>query len=125
LVESSARAGQPVELQDEAGPLPPFTARVAYRVVQEGLTNAGKHAPGAATTVSVQRDGHDVVVTVANAASARLPLDLPGAGAGLVGLAERVRLAGGSLDSGPSAGGWRLRAVIPWVEAGIEETIPL
>jgi signal transduction histidine kinase len=81
--------------------------------VQEGLTNARKHAPGAPVTVDVERGDDDTVtVTVENPLTTAAPLDLPGAGAGLVGLAERVRLAGGTLHSGPVGGHWRLRATL-------------
>jgi signal transduction histidine kinase len=115
LVATSAQAGQPVELSDEAGTMPAATARVVYRIVQEGLTNAGKHAPGAPTTVSLRRDA-DGSVTVSVRNDAGVPAGLPGAGLGLVGLAERIRLVGGSLHSGPVGDGWELRAVVPWVE---------
>jgi signal transduction histidine kinase len=118
LVRAATAAGQRVELHERAGPLPPGTARVVYRVAQEGLTNARKHAPGAPVTVAVERDdAGPVTVTVSNAAGTGAALDLPGSGAGLVGLAERVRLAGGTLHSGPAGGGWRLSAVLPWQEA--------
>jgi signal transduction histidine kinase len=115
LVEASVRAGQPVELHDGAGPLPPATARVVYRIAQEGLTNARKHAPDAPTTVSVHcTEGGNVTVTVHNEPTASPPMDLPGSGSGLVGLAERLRLVGGSIHNGPTAdGGWQLRAAIP------------
>jgi signal transduction histidine kinase len=114
LVRESTEAGQRVELHDDADPLPPATARVVYRIAQEGLTNARKHAPGALATVSVSRDAEGVKVVVRNPTGAGPPLDLPGAGSGLVGLAERVRLAGGTLHTGPDGhGGWRLRAVLP------------
>jgi signal transduction histidine kinase len=119
LVLAATRAGQRVELRERAGPLPPGIARVVHRVAQEGLTNARKHAPGAPVTVTVERDeGGAVTVTVGNPAGGGAALDLPGSGAGLVGLAERVRLAGGTLHSGPVDGGWRLTAVVP----GQEET---
>jgi signal transduction histidine kinase len=126
LVEASTRAGQHVELRDDAGPLPPATARVVYRIVQEGLTNAHRYAPGAPTTVSVRGgDGGDVAVTVHNAPGAGAPIDLPGSGSGLVGLAERIRLVGGSLRSGPSGrdgrDGWQLQAVVPWLDHHVEE----
>lgn len=124
LVRDSTRAGQHVELQDKAGPLPSATARVVYRVVQEGLTNARKHAPGASTTVSViPRDGN-VTVTVRNSAGTDGPMDLPGSGYGLVGLAERIRLVGGSLLSGPlgadGTAGWELSAIVPWLDQNSE-----
>jgi signal transduction histidine kinase len=116
LVEESTRAGQRVELRDRAGPLPPAVARVVYRVAQEGLTNAHRYAPDAPVTISVDRDGTGrVVITVANPPGTGTPPDLPGSGSGLVGLAERIRLVGGELSGGPvEAGGWQLRAVVPW-----------
>jgi signal transduction histidine kinase len=113
LVASAVNAGQPVELRDEAGPLPGDLARIVYRVAQEGLTNARKHAPGARVTVAVDRTGDPVTVTIHNGGGTAAALDLPGAGAGLIGLAERLRLAGGALESGPDGPGWQLRAVIP------------
>lgn len=119
LVDASVHAGHPVELHESAGPLPAATARVVYRVVQEGLTNAHRHAPDALTTVTVSRtDDGSVTVTVHNEPGAA-PLDLPGSGLGLVGLAERIRLVGGSLHAGPIAneGGWQLHAVVPWLES--------
>jgi len=116
LVAASTRAGQPVDLRDDAGSLPPATARVVYRIVQEGLTNAHKHAAGASTTVALRRDDASVTVSVVNDAGTGT-MDLPGSGAGLVGLAERIRLVGGTLRSGPAAGGgWELRAVVPWLD---------
>jgi signal transduction histidine kinase len=128
LVQASTRAGQRVELRDDAGPLPPATARVVYRIVQEGLTNAHRHAPGAPTTVSVRGgNGGEVTVTVHNAPAAGAPIDLPGSGSGLVGLAERIRLVGGSLGSGPSGpdgrDGWRLQAVVPWLDHRVDEAV--
>ena len=130
LVEASTRAGQRVELADRAGPLPPATARVVYRVVQEGLTNAHRYAPGAPTIVSVE-PGPDgtVAVTVHNGPTAGAPIDVPGSGSGLVGLAERIRLVGGSMHSGPfgddGRAGWQLHAVVPWLDqpAGEQPTV--
>jgi signal transduction histidine kinase len=124
LVEASTHAGQPVELHDTVGALPPATARVVYRTVQEGLTNAHKHAPGAPTTVSIGRDDHGgVTVIVRNDAGTGRRADLPGSGSGLVGLGERIRLVGGSLHSGPLGGdGWELRAVVPWLDQRVEDS---
>jgi len=123
LVRASTQAGERIKLHDRAGALPPVMARVVYRIVQEGLTNARKHAPGASATVVVERaDDGAVVVTVDNTAASGPPVDLPGSGSGLVGLAERVRLVGGTLHSGPlSEGGWQLRAVLPWRDHGVGE----
>ena len=96
--------------------IPSALGRTAYRVVQEGLTNARKHAPGA--TVDVTLDpGPPLVLEVVSrrAAGAANGGRLPGAGTGLVGLAERVELAGGRLEHGPGANGdFVLRATLPW-----------
>jgi len=129
LVADAVSAGQRVTLDDTAGELPAASERVVHRVVQEGLTNARKHAPGAAVAVRVTRDGPLVAVSVRNA-SAGSPLDLPGSGSGLVGLGERLRLVGGTLEAGPvgedppgegwagegpAGEGWELRATVPWL----------
>jgi signal transduction histidine kinase len=129
LVRASERAGQRVELRDEVGPLPAAAARVVFRVAQEGLTNAHRYAPHAPTSVIVEHaDGGGVVVTVHNAVADGPTMNLPGSGSGLIGLAERIRLAGGSLQSGPvgpgGRDGWRLRAVVPLVDTGLEESTP-
>jgi signal transduction histidine kinase len=123
LVEESRAAGMRVRSHIEAptAPLPAALGRTAYRVVQEGLTNARKHAPGGAVAVVVSAtvtDGMVVEVVsrrpvgvVVAAAGERMP----GAGTGLIGLAERVALAGGDLRHGPDAAGdFVLRATIPW-----------
>lgn len=103
LVEESRRAGMRVELTLEApDPAPGPLGRDAYRIVQEALTNVAKHAPGAVTEVAVTgAPGDGLTIRVRN----RLPAAavrswLPGAGAGLLGLAERVELAGGTLRHG-------------------------
>jgi signal transduction histidine kinase len=115
LVEQSRHAGARVELElAAAGAVPAGVGRHAYRIVQEALTNARKHAPGAGVRVAVTGHADEgLVVEVGN------PLvggrSMPGSGTGLVGLAERVQLAGGRLEHGPTAGGeFRLRAWLPW-----------
>ncbi|MGI5291363.1 sensor histidine kinase [Nonomuraea polychroma] len=114
LVESWASAGNTVTLHDDLGPLPVATARAAYRLVQEGLTNAHKHAPGAPVTVSVTGSPEDGV-TIAVVNELRPGAYPSGGGAGLVGLAERFRLIGGTVRSAPDdAGGWRLEGRLPW-----------
>jgi signal transduction histidine kinase len=116
LVTESRRAGMNVELRhDVAGAAPGTVGRAAYRVVQEALTNARKHAPGAAVTVSVAGSaGSGLTVEVVNTAPAD-PQPAPAAGQGLAGLAERVALARGRLEHGPTgAGGWRVAAWLPW-----------
>ncbi|MEU8173372.1 histidine kinase [Microbispora hainanensis] len=115
LVDSWAPAGGTVTLHGDIGTWPPETARAAYRLVQEGLTNAHKHAPGAPVTVTVTGSREDgVTIAVANGRSPR-PSPATGAGIGLVGLAERFRLIGGTVRGGPDdAGGWRLEGRLPW-----------
>jgi signal transduction histidine kinase len=87
--------------------------RTAYRVVQEGLTNARKHAPGAAVTLTVGAPDGDLQIEISSLAPVAVPAasQLPGAGTGLIGLAERVTLAGGELESGVDpTGAFVLRA---------------
>ncbi|MBO2454143.1 sensor histidine kinase [Actinomadura barringtoniae] len=120
LVEESRDAGGEVELTDttvDAATLPAATARTVYRVVQEGLTNARKHAAGRQVCVALEGSpGDRLVIDIRN----RLPADpgaapsIPGSGTGLVGLTERVRLAGGSLDHQVTGGEFRLHAWLPW-----------
>ena len=121
LLQESRSAGMTlnsrIDLPD-AGQLPEATGRTVYRVIQEGLTNARKHAPGAPVQVRVTADPKAVTAEVI---SRRLPVIAApgaaapaGAGAGLIGLVERVTLAGGQLEHGPNAiGDFVLRATIP------------
>lgn len=115
LVDSWVSAGGTVTLHGDIGTWPPEAARAAYRLVQEGLTNAHKHAHGAPVTVTATGSREDgVTITVANGRSLR-PGPETGAGVGLVGLAERFRLIGGTVRGGPDdAGGWRLEGRLPW-----------
>src|SRR5262245_35817231 len=101
---------------DAAGEqFPDVAGRTAYRVVQEGLTNARKHAPGTAVDVTISTDDDSLLVGVVNKRSVTEPTDAQrGSGAGLVGLAERVSLAGGELKHGANEeGDFVLRAKIP------------
>jgi signal transduction histidine kinase len=120
LVEECRAAGMYVRLRFEVEEeeLAVALARTAYRVVQEGLTNARKHAPDAAVEVAVtSADGHGLAVEVASRRAVGVRGGgerLPGAGTGLAGLAERVALAGGKLEHGSDAGGdFVLRATLP------------
>jgi signal transduction histidine kinase len=122
LVEDSRRAGMRVrtriDVPDDAT-LPTALGRATYRIVQEGLTNARKHAPGAAVDVTITaRAGTELVVEVVSRRAVGVVAAgpaIPGAGTGLVGLAERVALAGGRLEHGPDgAGDFVLRATLPW-----------
>ncbi|GAA2168895.1 sensor histidine kinase [Actinomadura napierensis] len=119
LVAESRDAGGSVQLRDavvEPAALPAAAGRTAYRVVQEGLTNARKHAAGRPVRVAIEgRPGTRLVIDIRNP----LPPDgtaplAPGSGTGLVGLTERVQLAGGRLDHEVTAGEFRLHAWLPW-----------
>ncbi|XRQ15658.1 sensor histidine kinase [Actinomadura welshii] len=117
LVEESRRAGSRVTLEEhvpDPDRVPSRVGRHAYRVVQEGLTNARKHAPGARVEVRLDA-GTDLDIEIVNALPPGPPaLAIPGAGAGLVGLAERVALLGGTLEHGRTGDGrFRLRARLP------------
>jgi len=97
--------------------VPDVLGRTVYRVVQEGLTNARKHAPGQEATVLLGgRRGRNLLVVVINR-TGEGGTDggrIPGSGSGLVGLRERVQLAGGRLDAKSAHGRFRLWAVLPW-----------
>jgi signal transduction histidine kinase len=118
LVEESRAAGMRITARIEPGDVAPAAAvgRTAYRIVQEGLTNARKHAPGAAVTVTVHAPDGDLQVEVRSLAPVAVASGppLPGAGTGLIGLAERVTLAGGELEHGVDPeGAFVLRARLP------------
>jgi signal transduction histidine kinase len=121
LVDESRAAGMRVQCTiDVPGveSLPAAVGRTAYRVVQEGLTNARKHAPAAAVDVTLTGAPDALEVTVVSrrpvGVAAAAGDALPGAGSGLIGLGERVALAGGELRHGPDAGGdFVLRATLP------------
>ncbi|MFF8692441.1 sensor histidine kinase [Streptomyces sp. NPDC015144] len=120
LVEATVRAGLPVELS-MAARLPDVPQAVdlsAYRIVQEALANVIRHAPGARTRVSILTDGTHLMVLVVNGLTEKpgspLEPESSGTGHGLVGMRERVRLTGGTLDTGPLPdGGFRVAARLP------------
>jgi signal transduction histidine kinase len=96
--------------------LAPAASGAAYRVVQEALTNALKHAPGAPVVVTVTAMGAQVGICVQNAARAEQPSALARSGGayGLTAMRERITACGGSLSAGPTAeGGWQVRALLP------------
>ena len=91
--------------------------RTAYRVVQEGLTNARKHAPGEPVQVVIDgRPGGGLLIDIRNPlvnGHATGPA-IGGSGTGLIGLTERVELLGGRVSAGPTPHGFRLEAWLPW-----------
>ena len=125
LEDTSRRAGTPVELRrsGEVRPLAPTADHAAYRVVQEGLTNAHKHAPGASITVGLRYEEDSLVVEVTNRPAAEpAPGSVAHGGQGLTGLEERARLVGGMVHAGRTAdGGFRLAGVLPYTSPGVAQ----
>jgi signal transduction histidine kinase len=135
LVSGVRRAGAQVSLSmpGTTSSLPPRVGVCAYRIVQESLSNAGRHAPGAAISVRVEREpqlvrlkifneppaeGHRANGGHANGPAGNGGAGNGGAGHGLAGMRERVELLGGSLSAGPVAdGGFAVAAVLPVNEA--------
>ncbi|WP_405085108.1 sensor histidine kinase [Microbispora sp. NBC_01389] len=130
LLAESGEAGMRVRLRDELGgrpreTVPGRTGHTAYRVVQEALTNARRHAPGAEVRLRLAgAPGEGLTIEVVNDTPAAGRPETGGGGGsghGLAGLAERVTLAGGRLEHGPvrrdggtGPGGWHVRAWLPW-----------
>jgi signal transduction histidine kinase len=116
LVTQWRDAGLAIDLADDGGAVDvcPVVGRAAYRVVQESLTNAARHAPGSAVRVDVERGPRALAVRVANTAPAGGGEVGERGGAGLAGLAERVGSAGGELTAGPRPdGGFAVSATFP------------
>ncbi|WP_326955730.1 sensor histidine kinase [Amycolatopsis sp. NBC_01286] len=126
LIARARASGLLIDSTVDSAQAPPMVALAAHRVVQEALTNVAKHAPGAAVTVRVTSSGAQTEVSVVNAPPPAGPL--PGAASGhrgLIGLRERVRLVGGTLQAGPHAGGFAVTATLPHDAAPVEETAEL
>ncbi|MCD0444687.1 histidine kinase [Glycomyces sp. A-F 0318] len=121
LVERMRKAGLVVDfaVDGPARPLPGEVELTAYRVVQEALTNVLKHGSDAA--VAIRYEERRVVVEVENAVRPGGG-HVPGGGAGLVGMTERVRLLGGDVRAGPEGRRWRVRAEIP--TGGLDDPAP-
>jgi signal transduction histidine kinase len=119
LVTESRAAGVKVILDQrvtDPAAVPASVGRTAYRIAQEGLTNARKHAPGTEVTVTVTgAPGEGLEVTVRNPPPQGEVPHVPGSGQGLIGLTERATLAGGRLGHGRvEDGGFEVRAWLPW-----------
>ncbi|MFF8380132.1 sensor histidine kinase [Streptomyces sp. NPDC015661] len=117
LTDRVRSSGVPVEVAVRGVPveLPAGVDLAAYRVVQEALTNAVKHAAGARVSVTVEYGDGRLRVEVSDTGGRRLRTAEPGGGHGLLGLRERLAVYGGTLDAGSRPhGGYRVRAVIPW-----------
>ncbi|WP_405063270.1 histidine kinase [Kribbella sp. NBC_01505] len=116
VVTRAARGGLDVScrFEGERDGFAAPTTHVAFRVVQESLTNALRYAPGAAVRVLVNGSGRALTVTVENDHALRDHPRLSGTGRGLIGLRERVQELGGRFAAGPApGGGWRVEATLP------------
>jgi signal transduction histidine kinase len=122
LVEASRRAGVNVELSMPANGNANVSHAVglcAYRIVQEALSNAGRHAPGSGVVVTVGRDRDALRLDVVNGppAAAPGPAKSTRPGHGIAGMRERVAILGGSISAGPNPlGGFAVSAVLPLEE---------
>ncbi|MGW2747191.1 sensor histidine kinase [Streptomyces sp. NPDC001450] len=119
LVAECREAGMKVTLDQrvtDPAALPASVGRTAYRIAQEALTNARKHAPGTDVTVQVTgTPGSGLTITVRNPAPESDVPPVPGSGQGLIGLTERATLTGGNLEHGATAdGGFEVRGWLPW-----------
>jgi signal transduction histidine kinase len=116
LVEQTRQAGQPVEFTEEGTPSESTGSAdlVAYRVVQEALTNALKYAHGSPTSVQVRHGEKEITVKVDTDGAGSRTRGPGGSGRGLAGLRERVDVLGGDFSAGPRpGGGFLVRARIP------------
>jgi signal transduction histidine kinase len=92
--------------------LPAAVDLTAYRIAQEALTNAAKHAPGGRAVLDIRRDGGILTVEVRNDLQPGSPAD-GGTGIGLLNMRERAAAVGGKVAAGPSGAGWLVRAELP------------
>ena len=117
LVDEARSLGLEIDWADHVEgdvPVPPATGRTVYRIVQEGITNARKHAPGVGVAIRSSGDERGgITVVISNPLGAR-PSAAPGAGLGLVGLRERTELRGGRLRQRTEGSRFVLEAWLPW-----------
>jgi signal transduction histidine kinase len=121
LVDTARGKGAHVTLAmpDNSKKLPQGVGLTVYRIVQESLSNAARHAPGAAISVVVEQEAPYVRITVKNDPPATSQPRADGSGHGLTGMRERVALLGGQLRTGPEPdGGFAVRAVLPATAGG-------
>jgi signal transduction histidine kinase len=106
----SAGADAAFTVDGNVARLPATTGLALYRIVQEALTNAIKHAPGSQTAVHVAVGADEVRLAVDTAAE---PTTGPGTGFGVLNMRERAQSLGGTCTAGPGGHGWLVRAVLP------------
>ncbi|WP_152649755.1 sensor histidine kinase [Demequina oxidasica] len=127
LVQQVEDAGLPVSLEvSGSAHVPAGVELSAFRVVQESLTNAMKHAgPGANATVTVVRESDAVTITVEDDGRGVISEAMHSGGHGIDGMRERIGALGGRLDVGPrSGGGYRVYAVLPSGDDQVHTTRP-
>jgi signal transduction histidine kinase len=120
LLQQVRESGLPVELEvrGEVVPLTPGLDLSAYRIVQEALTNVLKHAgPRAHSHVAITYGADELVVEVTN--SGQVAPTSGSGGHGLIGIRERATVAGGSVEAGPEAGGYAVRARLPYLTQAV------
>lgn len=117
LVQDARAAGDTLEVRIDGEPreLSPIADISAYRIIQEGIANARRHAPGTPVEVTVRYDAHSVAIDVVNGpCSTAASSSVRGGGFGIVGMRERTAMLGGALEAGPTPdGGWRTHARLP------------
>jgi signal transduction histidine kinase len=115
LLDSRRAAGMRIEVDDSrpaGAPVPAAVDLAAYRIVQEALTNAAKHAPGSTVRLTLAHQDGDLLIELGNDL---VPGARQGDGTrtGLLGLSERASAVGGSVRAGPDGPVWRVRATLP------------
>ncbi|MFJ5923429.1 sensor histidine kinase [Kitasatospora sp. NPDC092948] len=127
LLEQAGAAGRAAglrfeaEQQGEPGELPAPVELAAYRIVQESLTNAVKHAAPGPVRLCIRYGERELEITVESPYREGEGRAVPGAKAGLVGMGERAQLLGGEFGAGPRGQTWRVRAVLPRTASGERE----
>jgi signal transduction histidine kinase len=118
LFRLSAEHDAKFTINGEVRALSPQGSLSLYRIAQEALTNAMKHAPGAPVSIEVDYETDAVLLKVENGPPTKPPTELgkSGGGYGLQGITERITLLGGRLEAAPHEGGWRLEAELPTAE---------
>jgi signal transduction histidine kinase len=117
LIDAARNAGVPADysLDGAVDDIPPAVGVCAYRIVQEALSNATRHAPGASVSVQIHRGRDALHLTITNGPADAPPHRDQGPGHGLAGMRERAVLLGGALTAGPaSTGGFSVSAVLPF-----------
>jgi signal transduction histidine kinase len=139
LLEGFRTAGLPLHYSHSGPSLPrdPSFQLTVYRIVQESLTNVLRYSRGhSRVDVSILRSGSIVTIEVLDDGKefpgqasadpgAPGPAQAPGSGQGLLGMSERARIYGGTVEAGPSARGWRVRAVLSWPDDDLPDPDPV